>query len=653
MLTRDNSLASLRAQASRDAVDRDRVNTFNSTQTSTGSSSANIDALAGAGSRSGSGSGLGGFDVSSLRVEVNSSVHLIEHRKYQSRLEHFIVCLFERLTLEEQKVLRTACVIGNNFSRLVLYGVLPRHLKSAMYTCLRSLTGKNWIMKCGSSESSEYVFRHPLMSKTIYDLSPASIRMRIHKSVAEFTEEMSPNQPQNFAFLKYHYSFCDPDKAFEYSVKTAALYYLQLDAFNSNNISPGTGQGPGSGKSRFEEPMHIDEFFYLVADALKYCNCETDVMVIVKVLECAAAAFFDGSEEANPLQRATPRSALTTNIGGEAGSGSACGGGDSASGIAAHVGGVESGRGGGSCSYNAVGSRKQGAAGYAPKSNTDEADDVFDFPYLPAAAGKVPFTPVPPPPAAGKVPFTPVPPPPAARNGSVGISKARNEAEVGRHDIFTADGTADTPAHSTTLWGRMLHFLCCIPSEFGGQIVPRAISSMTDDRAAFQDINRNFSSVSNVSTNIRVGRGGTGASGGGGGGGGRLPSTRNSVGSAGLSSQSSHQMPYTAKAVDYVASSFIRFDREIDALLVQFRLQEQQQQKEQKEQRQHRQKESSKPSKTEKLKPQPKGRSGSAGPPRRQSSSPPDQQQQKQQQEEVVGAWPPSVPAWQLAFLLP
>lgn len=112
----------------------------------------------------------------SINGEQNEqSAHGDQNKISQSKLEQFIVCRFERLNPDEQRILRKASIIGYRFSRYELYGVLGSKLRSHMYSALRMLIKQNWITQSPTNDA-EYYFNHPVLHMTLYGLTPSSER---------------------------------------------------------------------------------------------------------------------------------------------------------------------------------------------------------------------------------------------------------------------------------------------------------------------------------------------------------------------------------------------------------------------------------------------------------------------------------------------
>lgn len=144
-----------------------------------------------------------------------------------AKLELFIVCRFEKLSSEDQNVLRTASIIGTGFSRDVLYGILSPRLRTQMFNSLSSLVKNQWVTDLNIDSPAEYSFVHPLLHQTLYELTPAGDKARLHYAVAMFIEESYEGNATHFAQLGRHYGLAKDcrSKALEYYVR-AAVYRM-------------------------------------------------------------------------------------------------------------------------------------------------------------------------------------------------------------------------------------------------------------------------------------------------------------------------------------------------------------------------------------------------------------------------------------------
>ena len=110
--------------------------------------------------------------------------------KSGSKLEFLVVCRFAKLSLDEQNTARTASIIGEVFTADVLHHALPLQLGLYMSTILQSLIENHWLKSKNEIHPNgcikvEYSFTHPLMHKTLYDLTPSSVKRSIHLTIAK------------------------------------------------------------------------------------------------------------------------------------------------------------------------------------------------------------------------------------------------------------------------------------------------------------------------------------------------------------------------------------------------------------------------------------------------------------------------------------
>ncbi|RYG70164.1 hypothetical protein EON64_00915 [archaeon] len=128
-------------------------------------------------------------------------------------------------------------------TRYVLYGILSTALKAQLQAALKTLLKERWIMKVtdlhGSVElpastglvgglEAEYVFCHPTAWETLYELTPPGDRTKMHRSIAEYYENMTADDPHLFECISAHFSHVDEGRALEYSCR-ATLFYLNSD----------------------------------------------------------------------------------------------------------------------------------------------------------------------------------------------------------------------------------------------------------------------------------------------------------------------------------------------------------------------------------------------------------------------------------------
>eukprot|EP01038_Epipyxis_sp_PR26KG_P004453 gene4453-6298_t len=176
-----------------------------------------------------------------------------------SKLELFIVCRFEKLSADEQRILRTASVIGFQFSRYTLYGVLNNKLKSQLYNSLQMLIEKHWVSPV-SDVDSDYIFNHRLAYATVFDLTPTSERLVFHQAIAEYIEEMHGGDGTQYLALTKHYGQFNNNKAYEYAIR-ALLFQTEDKLFD------------------------VDASYNILIKCVKFCTSAADIEVMIAVID--------------------------------------------------------------------------------------------------------------------------------------------------------------------------------------------------------------------------------------------------------------------------------------------------------------------------------------------------------------------------------
>lgn len=146
-----------------------------------------------------------------------------------SKLETFIICRFEQLTSDDQKVARIASVVGHTFDQFLLYAILPRRLKAVMYRSLRILTESKWISSL-TNDDAEYAFNHPFIASTLAKLNPGKEKRYIHRCCAQFLEEGDNNNNEQLTLeIIRHYGECDEGRAFDHCFSLLERRFLQFN----------------------------------------------------------------------------------------------------------------------------------------------------------------------------------------------------------------------------------------------------------------------------------------------------------------------------------------------------------------------------------------------------------------------------------------
>eukprot|EP00981_Chlorochromonas_danica_P014457 scaffold8015_cov165-Ochromonas_danica.AAC.15 len=155
--------------------------------------------------------------------QEGSNSESLNHNSNLSTLEAFVLCRFERLTPDVQKVVRIAAVLGYRFSRHVLYGVLQRRQRNTMNAALQQLIESKWITKVDidlTTSTNDYKFNHPLLQSTLYHLTPATDRKELHRSAAKcLLEVYGPEEVRIYSDLIEHFAEFDHHEAFKFTIQ--------------------------------------------------------------------------------------------------------------------------------------------------------------------------------------------------------------------------------------------------------------------------------------------------------------------------------------------------------------------------------------------------------------------------------------------------
>jgi len=153
--------------------------------------------------------------------------------KSGAKLEFLVVCRFAKLSIDEQSLARTASIIGMAFTSDVLNDAMPKLLRPYMPTILQSLVENHWLHAKSDSNPDnmntvEYTFTHPLLHKTLYELTPTSVKNSAHLSIAKYIERIYYEDKLYFMSLGYHYSRSGDDSNKTYKYLTRAAYEMIL-----------------------------------------------------------------------------------------------------------------------------------------------------------------------------------------------------------------------------------------------------------------------------------------------------------------------------------------------------------------------------------------------------------------------------------------
>lgn len=148
------------------------------------------------------------------------------------------------------------------FSTEILYGVLPPKLRTHMANSIASLVDNQWITEM-PTDSGQFNFVHPLFFQTLYDVTPAGERARLHYAIGSCFEEKYDGDPLYFAQIGHHFGLAKNSrpKALENFVR-ASVY----------SMSKG--------------PLYFDEGLELLIQSKLFADVAEDCQTILSVVMC-------------------------------------------------------------------------------------------------------------------------------------------------------------------------------------------------------------------------------------------------------------------------------------------------------------------------------------------------------------------------------
>lgn len=164
-------------------------------------------------------------------------------------LQDLILARVDRLGSLEREVLKTAAVIGRQFSFQMLGYILSNVRGEDLRDALQDLINKAFIYRVQGAGEEEYSFRHILTADALYRTLLREDRKKLHQAVGEAIEEIySDRLDGQIEVLAGHFMRSDRlDKAFHYlllagnkSVRDyanlqARKYYLEAEALLSTD----------------------------------------------------------------------------------------------------------------------------------------------------------------------------------------------------------------------------------------------------------------------------------------------------------------------------------------------------------------------------------------------------------------------------------
>jgi predicted ATPase len=135
----------------------------------------------------------------------------------ESKLSSLVVSRYERLSPEEQTLLRWGSVFGPMIPATLLYDVLPSSIHDVAGELIIQLARKHFLQPCGHAFTSMdpqnqqlslvYCFTNPIIRSTIYELTPTSKRQQLHRFVADrVVLRFGENLTLFHSILFFHYN---------------------------------------------------------------------------------------------------------------------------------------------------------------------------------------------------------------------------------------------------------------------------------------------------------------------------------------------------------------------------------------------------------------------------------------------------------------
>jgi predicted ATPase/class 3 adenylate cyclase len=159
-------------------------------------------------------------------------------------LEGLILTRFDHLAPVQRHVLKVASVIGRTFTSPLLVGCLPALEDEEARKAISILLEREFILP-DHSPGGEYMFKHVLVSDTIYSTLLKRERKELHGLVADTIEKLSAGHLENqIDVLARHYFWSE--------YKDRALHYLILAGQKS-----GRNHNTGQSQKYFEDALSL------------------------------------------------------------------------------------------------------------------------------------------------------------------------------------------------------------------------------------------------------------------------------------------------------------------------------------------------------------------------------------------------------------
>jgi class 3 adenylate cyclase len=142
----------------------------------------------------------------------------------QNSLKQLILLRMEKLTVDQQLLLKCASIIADEFSVKMLQALLPEKLRASVPEMMKALAEHGFIVHVSEGENAIFAFDNLLIQQTISELTPPRDAAHVHVGVAEFLErEFAKDLRPLYIALGHHYQKSNLRRhlAFKYRVKAA------------------------------------------------------------------------------------------------------------------------------------------------------------------------------------------------------------------------------------------------------------------------------------------------------------------------------------------------------------------------------------------------------------------------------------------------
>jgi class 3 adenylate cyclase/tetratricopeptide (TPR) repeat protein len=170
-------------------------------------------------------------DEGAVRV-TKEGFQIAEYRRVGDipyTINQAIMARIDRLGEETKKVLRIAAVIGRSF----FYRIIAHLAENvgSLDSKIDYLKGIQLIVERRRLDEVEYLFKHALVQKVIYDSLLVQVRKKLHAGVAQAIETIfSERLPEFYGLLAYHYGQSGEEEKVEHYLALAGEEALKIAA---------------------------------------------------------------------------------------------------------------------------------------------------------------------------------------------------------------------------------------------------------------------------------------------------------------------------------------------------------------------------------------------------------------------------------------